>query len=109
MRKEVKRILGIILPIAFISVLFASVVVSVANDVYAFVKPDETVVLKLDAGTSVDDLSDILAKNGILKNPFVFSFYVKRKNKIDVIENFSGELTLNSNMSYREILSSFSN
>ena len=107
MKKETKRVVSIILPVCFLSIFLSGAIVSVTNDIYAFVKPDKEVTVIVPESGSIDEISQILYKNNVLNNPFCFSAYVKSKDKISQIENFSGEITLNSNMSYREILAFF--
>ena len=90
------------------ALLVAALGVSVANDLYAFVKPDREIVLSLDEPTSLKKLSKKLEEQGVIANPTVFRLNVQRKQKSDLLENFCGTLTLNSAMSYRQILFSFS-
>ena len=104
----VKRALARVIPICFVALLFAGLVCSVANDMYAFVKSDNDVELILEDPLTVNEISDTLARSGVLKKPMVFMLYVKLKNKESVLEEYTGELNLNSSMSYREILSAFS-
>ena len=75
---------------------------------YAFVKMDREISLAFYGGCTLDELSGALIDNGVIKNPDVFKLYVKFKDKERVVENFSGELKLNTSMSYREILSELS-
>lgn len=104
----VKRTLSKILPLCFLSLLLAGLICSVANDMYAFVKKDREISLMLDSYASLDDISKSLADKGVVENPDVFKLYVKLKDKEALVEQFSGELKLNSSMSYREILEEFS-
>lgn len=106
--RTIKRALARIVPICFVALLFAGVICSVANDMYAFVKGDNEVELAVEEPLSVNEISDALAKRGVLKNPTVFMLYVKLKEKEALLEDYTGELKLNSSMSYREILSEFS-
>lgn len=107
MKDETKRVVGIVLPICFLSILVSCAVVSVANDMYAFVKPEREVTLVISEPCTLDQISRILSDNDILYNPFCFVAYVKAKDRIAQIEAFRGEITLNSAMSYREILAVF--
>ena len=104
----VHRALAKILPICLFSFFISALILSVANDMYAFVKDDIEVVLQIDDAYSVEEFSRLLADRKIVKNPTVFSLYVKSKNKAEKIENFVGKLTLSAEMSYREILASLS-
>ncbi len=106
--RSIKRTLSKILPLCFLAILIAGLICSVANDMYAFVKKDREISLTFDSYCSLNELSKILADNGVISNPDVFKLYVKLKDKEALIEGFSGELKLNTSMSYREILLEFS-
>lgn len=86
----------------------AAICVSVANDLYAFVKPHDEVTVSIDAPTSVEELSLLLEREGIVANPNVFRLYVRSKGKETLLEKFQGTISLASDMSYREILIAFS-
>ncbi|MBQ8331609.1 MAG: hypothetical protein IJX94_03820 [Clostridia bacterium] len=97
-----------VLVLVLTALLCAGLVISVANDMYAFVKPQRTVTLTVDEPTSLSDLADRLQAEGILQNPWVFQLYTASKSKTDRLERFVGTLELNSAMSYRELLLAFS-
>ena len=105
---RIRRAISEILPLCIFSLFVAAFVCSVANDMYAFVKKENEVQLAIESPYSLEEFSKILGKYDVVENPTVFSLYVMSKDKIETVENFTGELVLNSNMSYREILSSFS-
>ena len=105
---DVRRALAKILPICLFSFFISAFILSVANDMYAFVKDDVEVVLQIENTYSVEDFSRLLADRKIVKNPTVFALYVKSKDQSDKIENFVGKLTISAKMSYREILASLS-
>ena len=104
----VRRSFAKILPICLLSLFISGFILSVANDMYAFLKDDEEVVLHIEQPSSLGEFAKILGQKRVVKNPTVFFLYVKSKNKTDTVESFVGELTLNSKMSYREILSELS-
>ena len=87
-----------------VSLFLAGGFVSVVNDIYAFVKTDGEAEIFIPQGSSLEAVSDALGKAGIVKNPFVFSIYVKSKGKAEAVEGLSGTITLDRSMSYREIL-----
>ena len=107
-RQAVKRAMARIIPLCLFAVLIAGTVCSVANDVYAFVKEDNDILISFESPLSVDDKIRVMSDNGVFENPHVFKLYVKLKHKEALVEGFAGEMTLNSSMSYREILSKFS-
>ena len=107
-RKAIRRAFAKILPICLFALFVSGLVLSVANDMYAFVKDEREVRIYIENPCSVEEFSKILGQNKILKNPAVFSMYVKLKNKTDTVEEFVGGVTLNSQMSYRVILASIS-
>ncbi len=105
MSDRVKRIVGLILPLCILALFIAAGVVSVANDMYAFVKRGGEVTLNIQRESSVSGIARQLAKSGVINNPTVFCLYVESKGKADILDDFSGEITFDLSMSYREILS----
>ena len=105
-RHTVKEIFGKVITLVLVALLGTALLLSVANDMYAFFKPQGTVLLRIDTPCTLSDFSHMLEANGVLLNPHVFSLYVKAKEKSALVEGFSGELLLDRAMSYREILRS---
>ena len=89
-----------------LALLSVGLCVSVANDLYAFVKPDREVSLTVTEPQSLEQWATLLKKSGVIQNPTVFRWYVERQGKSERIESFSGTMILNESMSYREILRS---
>lgn len=102
--KTASRTFGYIIPLCVLSLLLSGVVISVTNDMYAFVKPDREITVNIAAGSSLYDVSEQLGSSGVIMNPAVFRLYVSHKGKAEAVGKFCGELTLNSDMSYRTIL-----
>ena len=98
------RAFSILLPLCLFSILLAGILISVFNDVYAFVKPDSDVTISVYTPMSDTELSKLLQENGLIKNPTVFILYLRSKGLSDRLSDISGEWVLNSNMSYREIV-----
>lgn len=90
------------------ALLVAAIGVSVANDLYAFVKPDREISLSFEEPTSLKELAESLEEHGVIANPTVFRLWVKQMGKEELLEEFYGAITLNSAMSYRQILVRFS-
>ena len=103
-KKAVRRIFSVIFVMALTAAFFACLLISVTNDMYAFIKTDGEVVLTVSSPLSVSEFSRLLHDNDIISNPHIFSLYIKSKNKTEVVESFSGEALLDRSMSYREIL-----
>ena len=104
----VRRTFAKILPICLFSLFISGFILSVANDMYAFVKDDREVTLWLEEPATLNEISRFLGQKKVVNNPAAFTLYVKSKNKVDTVEGFVGELTVNSKMSYREILAELS-
>ncbi len=62
-----------------VSVALAVAVISVANDVFAFVKSDESVTVVVPENCDTETLAGILHDAGAIKYPGVFKTYVKIK------------------------------
>lgn len=96
-----------LLRIVLIALLCVGIFLSLANDLYAFVKSERTVTLRWETSLTLEEAARELARQGVIENPTVFSWYVDRKGRRARIESFTGELSLNCAMSYREILAVF--
>lgn len=95
---------GKIIPLCLVSIMLAGAVISVANDVYAFVKPQRSVVLNIQEPHDAASLSKLLQAQGVINNAFVFELYLNSHGHSDDILSINGELILNSSMSYRELI-----
>jgi cell division protein YceG involved in septum cleavage len=104
----IRRICALVLPLIFFSFVASALIISVANDMYAFVKPKNSATISIEAESTVYQTARILEDNGIINNPAAFTLYVISKDARERISSFSGEIYLSSTMSYREILRSFS-
>lgn len=103
-RISVRAALTAAVPLLLVGITIAAAIAAIANDVYAFVKPDAEAVLMLNAPTDKSQICHALQELGVIKNDFAFSLYVSSKQKTEQLESLTGKWTLNSNMSYREIL-----
>ena len=89
--------------------LFSGLVISLANDVFAFVKPQIAITFSISEPTSLYTLSTELQNYGAIENALSFWIYVKYRNAEPYLENFYGSVELNSDMSYRDIINQFKN
>lgn len=103
------RAFGTLIPLALLALLLSALILSIANDMYAFVKKDHEVTLHFTESATLDEFSGTLKANGILKNPSIFKLYVISKGKRSAVESFLGEIELNSSFSYRQILNQIQN
>lgn len=103
-RRTVRRAFRIVLVLSLAAILVSALLISVVNDLYAFIKPTRPYLLQIDSPLSLSAFANRLEDEEIVANPAVFCLYVQAKGKADLFETFCGEVALNSNMSYREIL-----
>ena len=94
---------------ALVAVFIASLVIALANDIYAFIKPDGAITLSVDTPRSLPEISHMLEDCGVIANPYAFALYVKSKDKTELLESFVGNAELDRSMSYREILLAIKN
>lgn len=104
-KQTVKRFLwqlAFYVSILIVSILLTMGIVTVANDVFAFVKDDNTVVVTLKKGSSTDTVAKTLEKSGVIDHPSVFKFYSKLRHADGKYQY--GDYTLNSNLGYDQII-----
>ncbi|MBQ7384708.1 MAG: hypothetical protein IJV72_07975 [Clostridia bacterium] len=106
--RRIRRIASAIIPLFFLSLFLAAFIISAANDMYAFVKPEGSVKLRMSGDESLFSVSQRLEEAGVIGNPLVFSIYTMTRGAGDKISGFEGDIELDSSMSYREILRAFS-
>ena len=99
-----RRAFGMLVPLCLAAALLACVLISTANDIYAFVKPDQSITVTVLAPISAKQFSVLLRENGVIRNELVFFLYLRSKNKANDVGLLSGSWELNSNMSYRDIM-----
>ena len=84
-----------------ISVLITWCIVVAANDINAFVKEDEVIVVTVPKGASAKQIGEVLKNNGVIDSSLAFQGYCKFKKTTGFQY---GEYELNSNMCYKEII-----
>ncbi|MGN1409913.1 MAG: endolytic transglycosylase MltG [Eubacteriales bacterium] len=100
----VKAIVYIIFVIV-ISAFLAVAIIFVGNDVYAFVKSDEVVEITIPEYATLDEVSQILYENDIIKYPQVFKLYAVSKK--DDGEFLAGTYSVSPMMNYDTLLGEF--
>ena len=90
-----------------IALLCACLIISLANDLFAFVKPTNSLTLEISQPISSTELSRLLQNEGIIENAFAFWIYARLKNAESRLREFRGSAHLSSDMGYRDILDQF--
>jgi len=91
--------------VVVISVFLAIGIISVGNDVFAFVKNDVSIDITIPEYASLDDITEILYQNEVIAYPTVFKIYAQLKKDVD---NFlAGDYVVSPNMSYDDLRDSF--
>ena len=91
--------------VVVISVFLSIGIISVGNDVFAFVKNDVSVDITIPEYASLDDITEILYQNEVIEYPTVFKIYAQLKKDVD---NFlAGDYVVSPNMSYDDLRDSF--
>lgn len=91
------------------SIIIAYYGITVANDVFAFVKSDEEVTIVLEEGEDMGDLSKKLEKEGVISYPFVFKLYnsFKNRNSKTPQELVADTYVFEKNLNYDELIAKF--
>ncbi len=98
-QKFMRRAMGSVVTLTLWAVLLSALLLSVANDTYAFFKEEQPYSVTADAPLSPWELSRLLADLGVIDNPLLFTLYLGKSE----VEAFSGSWELDSSMSYREL------
>jgi len=89
-----------------VSVFLSVFIILVGNDIYAFVKDDSVVEITVPEYATLDDVTDLLYENNIIKYPNIFKLYANIKK--DSGEFLAGTYsTLSPMMNYDELLLAF--
>ncbi|MBR5311834.1 MAG: endolytic transglycosylase MltG [Clostridia bacterium] len=91
--------------ILVVSVFLSIAVIAVANDIYAFVKSDEVVEVTIPEYATLDEVSEILYMNDIIKYPTIFKLYAVAEN--DNGEFLAGTYSIKPMMNYDDLLAEF--
>ena len=100
----VKAVVYIIFVIV-ISVFVAAEIIKIGNDVFAFVKSDEIIEITIPENATTDDVAGILADNGVIKYPKIFSVYSKLRK--DDGEYLAGTYSVSPMQNYDNLRDEF--
>ncbi len=92
-----------------VGVLLASILLSVfilqsMSDVLGLFKNDKEINVTIPKGADTKSVADILKENGIISQPLTFRLYTQYKYSENADVYLDGDFTLNSKMSYDEIM-----
>ncbi len=92
------------------SIIVAYFGITVANDVFAFVKSDKEINITVDEDTTFRQLASDLEKQGAVQYSLFFRIYnsFKNRDRETPQELEPGEYTLSANLNYDELISTFS-
>ena len=105
--KKIARALSVIIPLCFFSLLISLFIAFSANDIYAFVKPSGEVTLELSGERTLFECATLLEEHGVIKSPALFTLYVRSRGAESQLTSAVGDVSLDTSMSYREILKEF--
>lgn len=91
-----------------VSILISYCIITVANDTFAFVKPDKEITVNIKENATLKDVAKELHDKEVIEHPFIYRIYSKFRmdKKSYYTGNFiEGEHVLNSNLGYDKLIS----
>lgn len=85
-----------------VSLLLSAVAIYVANDVFAFVKPEKKVMLELAESQTPAQMASILKEEGIIRCKWAFVLYTKLANDGQSFK--TGKFEVDADMDYGQII-----
>lgn len=104
MANSIKAITYIVL-VLVVAIFISIFVIRVGNDIFAFVKSEDTVDITIPEGATTQDIASILYDNGIISYPNIFKLYASVKKETG--EYLAGDYTVSPSMSYDELRREF--
>ena len=96
-----------IVSVLVVSIFLSYFVISVGNDVFAFVKDDTVSTVEITEYMTLDDVAKLLHENGLIKHPTMFKFYIRlKKIKLDFEP---GTYEVSPQLNYEEFIKTFNN
>ncbi len=100
----VKAIVYIVF-VMIVSVFLALVIINVGNDMFAFVKSDELVEVTIPEYATLDEVTDVLYQNDIIRYPTIFKLFAVAEE--DDRKFVAGNYTVHGMMNYEDLLDAF--
>lgn len=85
-----------------VSLLLSAVAIYVANDVFAFVKPEKKVMLELEESQTPAQMAAVLKEEGVIRCKWAFVLYTKLANDGQSFK--TGKFEVDSDMDYGQII-----
>lgn len=92
--------------VALVSVLAATFIIKVANDVFAFDKEEKEIEVTIGEYATLNEIADQLSDKGVIDYPNIFVLYTKIKKR-DTGKYVPGTYTVSTTQNYDELLSTF--
>lgn len=89
--------------IVAVSLVLTGIIVSVANDVFAFIKPDESVIVTIAEGGSAKAAAKALKDAGVIEYKGLFTLWCKIRKADGTFK--SGDYTFNKDYDYDRLIS----
>lgn len=94
-----------IVAVLVISVFASWAIISVGNDMFAFVKSDEVVTVVIGEDMTAKDVAQMLHENGVIEYPTIYELYIRLKHRST--DYLVGEYNITPSMSYKQLNRAF--
>jgi UPF0755 protein len=89
--------------VLLVSIILASAIIVLSNDLFALTKPDKEVQVTIPENATTGEVAAILKDTGIIDHKYFFQLFVTFSTR--QVKYNPGEYELNQSMDYREVLS----
>ena len=103
MSAKIRYAAAFFVPLCFFALFLSCLTLSFLNDLLGFVRPYATAEITLEH-PELSELADTLEEHGIILNPRIFALFAQNRGAQELVASFSGNVTLDSSMSYSEII-----
>ena len=94
-----------IVAVLVISVFASWAIISVGNDMFAFVKSDEVVTVVIEEDMTAKDVAQMLHENGVIEYPTIYELYIRLKHRST--DYLVGEYNITPSMGYKQLNRAF--
>ena len=92
-----------------VSVIASYYIITMGNDIFAFVKDSNTVTVTVDSNDGIDEIASMLHESGAIKYPSLFKLYnsFKNRNSETPQEFVPDTYVFDTNLNYDELIAKF--